>query len=108
MGAEEALQRLSRVGADRLQYRAALADDDGLLAVSLHEERGVDADQALEAAGLAARARRALALVERVDDHRGRVRDLLPGVAEHLLADELRGQPELLLSAGRLLIDARR
>src|SRR5439155_487205 len=72
-----------------LQPRASLADHDRLLAVALHENGGGDADEPA-GAGLA------LGFVEQLDQDRRAVGNLLPGVAQELLADQLGAEIALL------------
>ena len=62
-----------------LERPAALADHDPLLRVPFDDQRGVHAGQLV-------------APLELLDHDRDRVRDLLPGDVERLLADDL-GQP---------------
>src|SRR5450432_2709644 len=71
-------------GADLLQHGAARANHDGLLAVAFHPNGGVDAGDF----------RRLLPLVHH---HRHRVRHLLPGGQQHLLANQLAGKESLRL-----------
>src|SRR5262249_47366196 len=82
LDAEEPFQVLARRGADLLEGRAALADEDALLRVVLHEDARSDV-QTL----------RALAFGQLLHPHRAGVGHLLMGEAEDLLADGL-GDPE--------------
>src|SRR4051812_3793329 len=82
LGAELGLERGARGCADLLDLRSSLADQDPLLRLGLDPDLGLDRDQAVGA-------RRDLA-----DGDFDRVRNLLPGPVEHLLADQL-GQQQL-------------
>src|SRR3954449_10503808 len=75
--AKLALELLARGRADRLDHPAAGADQDALLRLGLDPDEGAD-DRDLAA------------VVDLVDLHLDRVRDLLERAAQHLLADELR------------------
>src|SRR2546430_8136164 len=89
LGAEQPLHLAPGTRSNLLQPRASLADHDRLLAVALHENVGGDADQP-------AGARLALGLVEQLDQDRRAVGNLLPGVAQELLADQLGAEIALL------------
>src|SRR5713226_6914754 len=82
LDAEEALEVLPGRGADALEGGPALADDDALLRIVLDEDGGPDV-QAL----------RPLPLAQLLHADGARVRNLLVGEAEDLLADGL-GDPE--------------
>src|SRR5215217_1807622 len=66
MRAQQALHGLARVRANRLQHLPLFSDDDGLLAVALHEDGGGDADESAQLARRSARPGLALGLVEDV------------------------------------------
>src|SRR4051812_28192937 len=76
-GPEVALELLARGGPDRADHLAAGADEDALLRLGLHPRAGVD-DREVVAR-----------VVDLLDDDLDRVRDLLEGPAQDLLADEL-------------------
>ena len=75
--------------ADRLDHRAAAADEDALLGLGLDPQQRVDLDEVV-------------ALDDLVDLDLDRVRDLLARAVQHLLAHEL-GQPHVLGLIGDLL-----
>jgi hypothetical protein len=81
--ADQRLDLLPRRGADRAHHAAALADQDRFLRLRLGPDPRVDEQQAV------------FPLVDVVDLDLDRVRELLAGALEHLLADEL-GQPHVL------------
>src|SRR5438874_6269566 len=89
LGAEQPLHLAPGTRSNLLQPRASLADHDRLLAVALHENGGGDADEPA-GAGLA------LGFVEQLDQDRRAVGNLLPGVAQELLADQLGAEIALL------------
>ena len=89
---EEALELVARRGADRLDHRAALPDDDRLLRFALDEDGAVQAQQAL-----------LVGLLEAVDDDRRRKRQLRVRVLQHLLAHEL-GDEEPLRLVGQVIV----
>src|SRR5258706_7126033 len=86
---EQALEVLARGGRHRFQPLAALAEDDGLLAVALDEDRGFDAAQAAF-------------FLEAVDRHFAAVGQLLGEGLEELLAQHLGGE-EALVAIGQLV-----
>ena len=76
-------------GPDRLDHRAAAADEDALLGLGLDPQQRVDLDEVV-------------ALDDLVDLDLDRVRDLLAGAVQHLLAHQL-GEPHVLGLVGDLL-----
>jgi hypothetical protein len=83
-------RRLAGALPDLLEHRAALADDDGLLAVALDVDRGVDAHEAVSAL-------LTLRLVELLHLDGDRVRHLVAEPHHRLLAHVLRGDLALQL-----------
>ena len=84
-----ALDLLARRGPDRLDHAALVADQDALLGFRLHPHRRADGD-------------RAVVLLDLVDLDLDRVRDLLAGAQEHLLAHQL-GEHDVLGLVGVVL-----
>src|SRR3954454_21965626 len=84
--AEDRLQFYARLGADPFDHLAALADDDWLLRLTLHDDRRVDLDEVL-----------GLVLFPAIDGHGRRVRQLLGGMCQQFLADDLRRKEALRL-----------
>src|SRR5262249_38371955 len=93
-GAQELLELVAGLGADRLQHRAPAADEDPLLVLALDEDRGLDPHELL-------------LLGERLDHDAGRVRDLLARVVEDPLADDL-GREEALGLVGEEVLGIER
>ena len=87
--ADRVLELAARRGPDRLDHRAAAADEDALLGLGLDPQQRVDLDEVV-------------ALDDLVDLDLDRVRDLLARAVQHLLAHEL-GQPHVLGLVGDLL-----
>src|SRR6185369_1885431 len=89
--AEDRLQFQPRLGADPLDHLAPPADDDRLLRVPLDVDRGPHPDhpRTLRVGGIG------LLFLEFLDGDGGAVRQLVGGVMQHFLADDLRGEEAL-------------
>src|SRR5262252_9656450 len=99
LGPEQHLELPARRGAGRLEDRATLADHDPLLRLALDAHDDTEREQWLTTA------RRAL--VDLIGRYRDRVGQLVAGVGEELLPDELRGNERLRLvghDVGRVVV----
>ena len=94
MLAEEFLQRLACLCRHLLQRHATVADDDALLRVALHINHGVNVDLVL-------------LLLEHVNAHLHRVRNLLVIVEQNLLAYNLRHEEASWLVGELILVKVR-
>src|SRR2546428_9608032 len=84
--AEEALQLFARGGPDLFDHLAGPSDHDRLLRLAINDDRAVEAQDSLAALHR---------LLEAIDDHGARERNLSVRELQQLLADDLGGEEAL-------------